>query len=181
MKKLELHWQILIAIVLAGLVGWAVNSAIAGGNENPSFLGISFIAFFDYIGQLFLNALKMIIVPLIFSSILIGVAGIGSGGNIGALGGRTLLFYFVTTLAAICIGLLLINFVGPGYENGEPVREMLALDASADELVALAEGRGQGFSRHGAAKHRQGGRRRANAGNNLFRPAVRLFYDARHA
>jgi Na+/H+-dicarboxylate symporter len=144
MKKLELHWQILIAIVLAGLVGWAVNSAIAGGNENPSFLGISFIAFFDYIGQLFLNALKMIIVPLIFSSILIGVAGIGSGGNIGALGGRTLLFYFVTTLAAICIGLLLINFIGPGYENGEPVREMLALDASADELVALAEGRGPG-------------------------------------
>ena len=71
MKKLELHWQILIAIGLAGLAGWAVNSAIAGGVEDPSFLGISLIGFFDYIGSLFLNGLKMIIVPLIFSSIVI--------------------------------------------------------------------------------------------------------------
>ncbi|MGI9261208.1 MAG: dicarboxylate/amino acid:cation symporter [Woeseiaceae bacterium] len=144
MKKIELHWQILIAIGLAGISGWAVNSAIASGVEDPSFLGVSFIGFFDYIGSLFLNALKMIIVPLIFSSIVMGVAGIGSGGNLGALGGRTLLFYVVTTLAATMLGLLLINIVGPGYQNGAPVGDMLALDASADELVALAEGRGPG-------------------------------------
>jgi len=144
MKKLELHWQILIAILLAGLSGYLVNNSIASGVEDPSFMGISIIGAFDYVGSLFLNALKMIIVPLIFSSILIGVAGIGSGGNLGALGGRTLLFYLVTTLTATCIGLLLINFIGPGYENGEPVGDMLALDSSADQLVALAEGRGPG-------------------------------------
>jgi len=144
MKKIELHWQILIAIILAGLSGWAVNSAIGSGVEDPSLFGISFIAFFDYIGSLFLNALKMIIVPLIFSSIVIGVAGIGSGGNLGALGGRTLLFYVVTTLAATFLGLILINIVGPGYVNGEPAGHMLALDTSADELVQLAEGRGPG-------------------------------------
>ena len=144
MKKIELHWQILIAIILAGLSGWAVNSAIGTGVEDPSLFGISFIAFFDYIGSLFLNALKMIIVPLIFSSIVIGVAGIGSGGNLGALGGRTLLFYVVTTLAATFLGLALINIVGPGYVDGEPAGHMLALDTSADELVQLAEGRGPG-------------------------------------
>ncbi len=144
MKKIELHWQILIAIFLAGLSGWAVNSAIASGVEDPSIFGISFMNFFNYIGSLFLNALKMIIVPLIFSSILIGVAGIGSGGNLGALGGRTLLFYAVTTLAAIFLGLLLINIVGPGYVDGEPAGHMLALDTSADELVQLAAGRGPG-------------------------------------
>ncbi len=144
MKKIELHWQILIAIFLAGLSGWAVNSAIASGVEDPSIFGISFMNFFNYIGSLFLNALKMIIVPLIFSSILIGVAGIGSGGNLGALGGRTLLFYAVTTLAAIFLGLLLINIVGPGYVDGEPAGHMLALDSSADELVQLAAGRGPG-------------------------------------
>ena len=74
MRKLELHWQILIAILFAGVAGWGVNSAMAAGVEDPSILGISLIGLFDYIGSLFLNALKMIIVPLIFSSIVIGVA-----------------------------------------------------------------------------------------------------------
>ncbi len=144
MKKLELHWQILIAILLAAVAGWAVNSALASGVEDPSLLGISFIGFFDYIGSMFLNALKMIIVPLIFSSIVIGVAGIGSGGNLGALGGRTLLFYVVTTLAATCLGLLLINLIGPGYVDGQPAGDMLALDSSGAEIAAVAEGRGPG-------------------------------------
>ncbi len=144
MRKLELHWQILIAIGFAGISGYLVNRAIASGIEDPSFLGISIVGFFDYIGTIFLNALKMIIVPLILSSIIIGVAGIGSGGNIGALGGRTLLFYAVTTLAATMVGLILINIVGPGYVNGEPAGELLALDQNADELVSLAEDRGPG-------------------------------------
>jgi len=144
MKKLELHWQILIAIGFAVLAGYAVNQAIAGGSEDPSFLGISFIGLFGYVGDLFLNALKMIIVPLIFSSIVVGVAGLGSGGNIGALGGRTLAFYVVTTLAATLVGLILINIVGPGYVDGQPAGDMLALDSSADELVGLAEDRGPG-------------------------------------
>lgn len=144
MKNIPLHWQIIIAIVAAAIAGYAVNVAIAGGAEYPGFLGISFIGVFGFVGGLFLNALKMIIVPLIFSSIVIGVAGLGSGGNIGALGGRTLIFYLVTTLAATFVGLLLINIVGPGYVNGEPAGDMLALDASADQLVGLAEGRGPG-------------------------------------
>ena len=144
MKKLELHWQILIAILLAALVGRWVNSAMVSGIEDPSLFGVSFIGFFDYVGSMFLNALKMIIVPLIFSSIVIGVAGIGSGGNLGALGGRTLLFYVVTTLAATCLGLLLINLIGPGYVDGVPAGDMLALDSSGAEIAAVAEGRGPG-------------------------------------
>ncbi len=144
MKKLELHWQILIAIGLAAISGYLVNRAIAAGVEDPSFLGISFLGFFDYIGTLFLNALKMIIVPLILSSIIMGVAGIGSGGNIGALGGRTLMFYVITTLAATLVGLILINVIGPGYVDGEPAGDMLALDGSGAEIASLAEGRGPG-------------------------------------
>ena len=54
MRKLELHWQILIAIGFAAIAGYAVNVARASGIEDPSFLGISFISFFDYIGSLFL-------------------------------------------------------------------------------------------------------------------------------
>ncbi len=138
MKKLELHWQILIAIGLAVIAGYAVNQADGAGMAG------TFVGVFGYIGDMFLNALKMIIVPLIFSSIVVGVAGLGSGGNIGALGGRTLAFYVVTTLAATLVGLILINIVGPGYVDGQPAGDMLALDASADELVGLAEDRGPG-------------------------------------
>ena len=139
MKKIELHWQILIAILFAAISGWIVNQNIASGVPDPTILGISVIGFFKYIGTLFLNALKMIIVPLIFSSITVGVAGIGSGGNLGRLGGKTLLFYVSTTLAAILVGLVLINIVSPGYQEGEPVGDMLALDNSGEEIANVAE------------------------------------------
>jgi len=102
------------------------------------------VTMFDYIGQLFLNALRMIIVPLITSSIIVGVAGIGSGGNLGALGGKTLLFYATTTLAAILIGLFVINTIGPGYIDGEPARDALALTASVDDVLAKVGGKGAG-------------------------------------
>jgi len=141
MRKLALHWQILIAIVLAVMAGLAVR---AGTTEEfaPNLFGVPFLAIFDYIGEIFLNALKMIIVPLITSSIIVGVAGIGKGSNLGALGGKTLLFYATTTLAAILLGLILINLVAPGIEDGEPVRELLALDADVEDISAKVEGKG---------------------------------------
>jgi proton glutamate symport protein len=142
MRKLELHWQILIAIGLAAVVGgWVFNVQDATGAV-PALAGVEFTVIFDYIGTIFLNALKMIIVPLILSSIIVGVAGIGSGGNLGALGGKTLLFYAGTTLAAILVGLVLVNAIGPGYVDGEPARDMLALEASTEDLEAMVGGKG---------------------------------------
>ncbi len=143
MRKLALHWQILIAIVLAAIVGSIVKHFTVG-DVVPSFMGVSYITMFSYIGEIFLNALKMIIVPLIFSSIVVGVAGIGSGGNIGSLGGKTLLFYAVTTLIAIMVGLILINAIAPGYVDGEPAGEILALDTPAEDISARVEGKGTG-------------------------------------
>ncbi len=144
MRKLALHWQILIAIVFAFIAGlWMFSIKETTGNQ-PGVFGIEFIAMFDYIGTLFLNALKMIIVPLITSSIIVGVAGIGSGGNLGALGGKTLLFYATTTLAAILIGLFVINMIGPGYIDGQPAKDALSLTASVDEVVAKVGNKGAG-------------------------------------
>jgi Na+/H+-dicarboxylate symporter len=144
MTKIALHWQILIAIVLAAIAGFLVNIFGDGDPTAPQLLGVSFLGAFEYIGEMFLNALKMIIVPLITSSIIVGMAGIGSSGNLGALGGRTLLFYAVTTTAAILVGLMLINAVGPGYADGQPVGDTLALDASATDIAARVEGKGAG-------------------------------------
>ena len=144
MRRLELHWQILIAIGLAFAVGLLVKNATVEGLPDPGILGVSFLTIFEYIGKLFINALKMIIVPLITSSIIIGVAGIGAGGNLGRLGGRTLLFYATTTLAAIIVGLLIINVVGPGFVDGEPAGELLALDDAGADIAARVEGKGPG-------------------------------------
>ena len=143
MRKLALHWQILIAITLAIIVGFAINISTTDAGA-PTLFGVAYATIFTYLGTLFLNALKMIIVPLITSSIIIGVAGIGSGGNLGALGGKTLLFYASTTLFAILVGLLVINVIGPGYDNGEPARELLALEQPENDIAADAEGRGAG-------------------------------------
>jgi Na+/H+-dicarboxylate symporter len=143
MRKLALHWQILIAIALALVAGYAVNLSTSD-SFTPNLFGVSFVSMFAYIGELFLNALKMIIVPLITSSIIVGVAGIGSGGNLGALGGKTLLFYAATTLAAILIGLAVINLLSPGIVDGQPARDLLALDASSAEVAQRVEGRGVG-------------------------------------
>ena len=144
MKKLELHWQILIAIILAAILGGIVFNAAETTGMQPRLFGIEYLSVFHYIGTIFLNALKMIIVPLITSSIIVGVAGIGSGGNLGALGGKTLLFYATTTLAAILVGLVLINFVAPGIVDGQPAKDLLALDAPVEEIAARVEGRGVG-------------------------------------
>ena len=95
--KLALHWQILIALVLGGLAGWL------SGEEGQLF-GVQLIGVYDFVGTLFLNGLKMLIVPLIASSIIVGVAGIGSSSNLGRLGGKTLGFYLLTTLASILVG-----------------------------------------------------------------------------
>jgi proton glutamate symport protein len=142
MRKLALHWQILIAILLAGFVGYLVNQAGDGDPSAPSLFGIPFLSMFQYVGTIFLNALKMIIVPLIMSSIIVGMSGIGASGNLGQLGGRTLLFYAVTTLAAIVVGLLLINMTQPGISDGVPVRDIMALSGNVDEIAAKVGDRG---------------------------------------
>lgn len=142
-RKIALHWQILIAIVLAAVVGSIVKQYTTDA-LTPGFLGVSYVSMFKFVGAIFLNALKMIIVPLITSSIIVGVASIGSGGNIGALGWRTLLFYAATTLAAILIGLIIINIVAPGHVDGQPAGDILALDAPAEDISAKIEGKGAG-------------------------------------
>jgi Na+/H+-dicarboxylate symporter len=137
MRKLQLHWQILIAIVIGVIAGWL------SGPEGAVFGG-SLHAVYDFIGTLFINALKMLIVPLIVSSIIIGVAGIGGSGTLGRLGGKTLLFYGVTTLLAILVGLVLVNFIQPGLVDGNPARDLLAFEKSTSAVAANVGAGGSG-------------------------------------
>ncbi len=99
MKKLQLHWQILIALVVAILWGFFLTD---------------YVYLIGWMGTLFLRALKMIIIPLIFSSIVTGVANIGDAENLGRLGAKTFGYYLVTTTLAILTGLFFVNTLQPG-------------------------------------------------------------------
>lgn len=134
---MKLHWQILIALIVAVLAGLA--SGVDG-----SLSGLRFYDVYAFIGTLFLNALKMIIVPLVVSSIIVGVAGIGSSAAFGRLGGRTLTYYLATTFISVSIGLLVVNTLSPGIHEGQPVKDVINLTADVSTITAKVEGRGAG-------------------------------------
>ncbi len=99
MKKIQLHWQILIALVLAILWGFFLTD---------------YVYLIEWMGVLFLRALKMIIIPLIFSSIVTGVANIGDAENLCRLGFKTFAYYLTTSTLAILTGLFFVNLFQPG-------------------------------------------------------------------
>jgi Na+/H+-dicarboxylate symporter len=105
MKKLALHWKIIIGLVL-GII-WALLSSSLGWSE----FTINWIAPF---GTIFINLLKMIAVPLVLFSVISGVANIGDPSSLGRMGGKTLLAYLITTVLAVSIGLTLVNIIKPG-------------------------------------------------------------------
>ncbi len=119
---------ILIAMVLgAGVGAWSGPDGAIGA--------IKLVPVFDLIGGMFINLLKMIIVPLILASVITGVAGLGSGPDLGKLGVKTLLFYLLTTLLAVLLALALVNLIEPGVRHGQPVKDLLALTSDAKEVT----------------------------------------------
>jgi Na+/H+-dicarboxylate symporter len=115
--------------------------AVVGWLLGPSgqVLGLDVLPLFNFLGALFINLLKMVVVPLIAASITTGVASLGSGRDLGRLGLKTLSFYIITTLLAVLTALTIVNFVKPGIVNGEPARSLLALEAHADSVTAAVK------------------------------------------
>ncbi|MDP8237940.1 MAG: dicarboxylate/amino acid:cation symporter [Candidatus Hatepunaea meridiana] len=120
--KLKLHWQILIAMAV-GVVFGIIFQNVYHGEPTGWFYGL-----ITSLGTIFIRLLKMVIVPLIFSSIVTGVSGISDGKSLGRLGGKTLLYYVTTSLFAILIGLTLTNIIRPG--DGVTLATSANFDAS---------------------------------------------------
>lgn len=137
MLKLKLHWQIVIALILAVIVG-TLTGIDAG------VFGVTFYSIYEFFGTLFLNALKMLIVPLVVSSIISGMAGASQSDAFGRLGFKTLAYYMTTSLLAILVGLLLVNLYAPGIVDGQPAREVLGMSADTSDMLAKTEGKGAG-------------------------------------
>ena len=131
---MALHWQIAIALVLAALVA-------APATPETTLFGTSLVGILDFFGGLFLNALKMIVVPLILASIIVGVRNMAGQDAFGRVGGKTIGFYVITGFLAIFTGLLLVNVVGPGEGDAQAMRNALP---DPTETLGKVEGRTAG-------------------------------------
>jgi len=109
MKKLALHWKIIIGMILGIIFGFIMNSV--GGQQFVT----DWIAPF---GTIFINLLKLIAVPLILASLIKGISDLKDISKIKSMGLRTIGIYITTTIVAIVIGLSIVNVVKPG--NGMP-------------------------------------------------------------
>ena len=106
MLNRKLHWHILVALV----------AALAAGTLDPYLnqrFGFSLVPTYAFIGTLFLNALQMIVVPLIVASIVSGVSRLGAA-DLGRLGWKTVTYYLATGLLAVITGLVVVNIIRPG-------------------------------------------------------------------
>ena len=139
MKKIELHWKILIGMGFGVLFG-LIFSFIPNGS-----LFIS-----DYIkpfGTIFINLLKLIAVPLILASLIKGISDLKDISKLSKMGGRTIITYLITTLTAVTIGLVLVNLIQPGKSISVETRNEL-VEAYASDTQAKQEA---------AAKQQQSG------------------------
>ena len=127
MKKLALHWKILIGMLLGVLFGLLMSFVESGD-----------LIVRDYIkpfGTIFINLLKLIAIPLILASLIKGVSDLKDISKLSAMGGRTIGIYLITTLIAVCIGLVLVNSIQPGKSISTDTRQELveAYANDADE------------------------------------------------
>ena len=131
MKKLPLHWKIIIGLIL-GII-YSLVSSYLGWNKFT-------IDWIDPFGIIFIRLLKFIAVPLVLFSIIAGVSGLPDPAKLGRMGAKTLLAYLITTVAAVTIGLLLVNTLKPGnyIDEGQRVKNRLKY-----ELWAKATPSGQ--------------------------------------
>ncbi|MBP6586215.1 MAG: dicarboxylate/amino acid:cation symporter, partial [Flavobacterium sp.] len=136
--KLALHWKILIGMVFGLAFGFVM--------KNLEMKGIV-VDWIKPFGTIFINLLKMIAVPLIVVSLIVGLSDLKDISKLSKLGGRTVVLYLFTTVTAVSIGLVLANLIKPGeYINDESRKSLLenfAGDAAKKiELAASAKNQG---------------------------------------
>ncbi|MEM1406999.1 MAG: cation:dicarboxylase symporter family transporter, partial [Bacteroidota bacterium] len=133
MKKLALHTQILIGMTLGLIFGMICLEF--------EWLSNFTIDFVKPVGTIFIRSLKMVAVPLVLASLIIGVANIGDVSKLSRMGGKTLGIFVITTVISITIGLSLVAVMKPGHKLPEETRQnlMTLYDANAESKISVAE------------------------------------------
>jgi Na+/H+-dicarboxylate symporter len=129
-KKTTMLWKVLAAIVLAIIVGSLTGT-------QTEFLGTKLVNIYAFLGQLFLNALTLLVVPLVASAIIHGLSQMGKEQSFGRLGAKTFFFYILTTLLAVLTGLVAVNLIQPGIYH-HAVAEAGATPSAAASLMSSA-------------------------------------------
>ncbi|MDW5288652.1 dicarboxylate/amino acid:cation symporter [Formosa sp. PL04] len=132
MKKLALHWQILIGMV-TGVVFALIMTQFEWGSDFVS-------RWIKPFGNIFINSLKLIAVPLILGSLIKGVSDLKDISKLSQMGGKTIGIYILTTLIAVSIGLAVVNIIKPGHSISEETRSQLVENykGDADSKIAAA-------------------------------------------
>ncbi len=169
----QLHWQIVVGILFGflyalvvrliwplpelaaatdgGAAADIITSAVQVSQERARQIAIweRAAAPFAFLGDLFIRALKMIIIPLIVASVVTGIKGLGDASALGRVGLRTVIYYVMTTFLAVVMGLIVVNIIGPGeganlsYESGEvleptPITQVFAEIVPTNVLAVFA-------------------------------------------
>ena len=134
MRRLALHWQIILGMVLGVLFGYGILQ-ISGGK---GFI----IDWIKPFGTIFINVLKLIAIPLIIASLVKGISDLRDISKLSSMGGRTIGMYVLTTFFAVTVGLVAVNITQPGSLISEETRESLIGDYATDASgkIQLAEG-----------------------------------------
>ena len=126
---MALHTKILIGLVLGALIGGTLNSLLGASDPNLNFVAENIT---NPIGQLFLRLLLLIVVPLVFSSLVVGVAGLGDLRRIGRIGVKSLVYTLIISAISVVIGLTLANTIRPGERVDPAVSEQLRTQYAED-------------------------------------------------
>ena len=119
MKMNRLTTLIMIAMVLGVIVGYACNTLAGGPAEAKEIAG-----YFGILTDIFLRLIKMIIAPLVFATLVVGLAGMGDSKTVGRIGAKALGWFVGASLCSLALGLLFANLLHPGANLGVPLPEV---------------------------------------------------------
>jgi len=123
-KKLTRY--ILIALVLGIIAGWVINAAIDDGSPESAARLTSIAEYLSIVTALFLRLIKMIIAPLVFSTLVAGIAHMGDVAALGRVGLRSLVWFILASLVSLTLGLILVNTLQPGIGLNLPLPPVTA-------------------------------------------------------
>ncbi|MFV9484575.1 dicarboxylate/amino acid:cation symporter [Christiangramia sp. OXR-203] len=135
MKKLALHWQILLGMAVGVIFGLIMTNFSWGPDFTEDWI--------KPFGNIFINALKLIAVPLILASLIKGISDLKDISKLSKMGTRTIATYIVTTVIAVSIGLLMVNLIAPGKAISEETRSDLIASYEGDASVRITDAQKQ--------------------------------------
>jgi DAACS family dicarboxylate/amino acid:cation (Na+ or H+) symporter len=133
-KGMKLHTKILIGLVVGVVVGVATNLTV--GANHPTVEAINRYVT-GPIGQVFLRMLFMVVIPLVFASIALGVAGLGNLKEVGRVGGKAIGYFFFSTALAATLGLVVVNVSRPWEQVTPETRAELMTRFATDASVRV--------------------------------------------